>query len=62
MVYVKNCAEYMADNEVSPGNTVLNLSGIEFRRCLQEGLEIPEWLSYPKVVAELREAHPPRYE
>ncbi|MDZ4729050.1 MAG: bifunctional sulfate adenylyltransferase/adenylylsulfate kinase [Xanthomonadales bacterium] len=62
MVYVENRAEYMADDEVSPGDTVLNLSGTEFRRRLQEGLDIPEWFSYPKVVAELRKAHPPRHE
>ncbi len=62
MVYVENRAEYMAEDDVSPGDTVLNLSGTEFRRRLQEGLDIPEWFSYPKVVAELRKAHPPRYE
>ena len=62
MVYVENRAEYVADDEVRPGDTVLNLSGTEFRRRLQEGLEIPEWFSYPKVVEELRRAHPPRHE
>ena len=25
-----------------------------------EGLDIPDWFSYPKVVAELRKAHPPK--
>ncbi len=62
MVYVENRAEYMADDEVSKGDTVLDLSGTEFRRRLQEGLDIPEWFSYPKVVAELRKAHPPKHE
>jgi len=62
MVYVENKAEYMADDETEPGDKVLNLSGTEFRRRLQEGLEIPEWFSYPKVVEELRKAHPPKHE
>jgi sulfate adenylyltransferase len=31
------------------------------RRRLQEGAEIPEWFSFPAVVAELRRTHPPRH-
>jgi sulfate adenylyltransferase len=62
MVYVENKAEYMAEDETEPGDKVLNLSGTEFRRRLQEGLDIPEWFSYPKVVSELRKAHPPKHE
>ena len=38
------------------------LSGAEFRRRLREGLEIPEWFSFPEVVEELRRAHPPKHE
>ncbi len=62
MVYVENKAEYLADDETEPGDKVLSLSGTEFRRRLQEGLDIPEWFSYPKVVQELRRAHPPKHE
>ncbi len=62
MVYVENKAEYMAEDETEAGDKVLNLSGTEFRRRLQEGLEIPEWFSYPNVVEELRRAHPPKHE
>jgi sulfate adenylyltransferase len=61
MVYVENKAEYLSVDETSPGDKVLDLSGTEFRRRLQEGLEIPEWFSYPKVVEELRRAHPPKH-
>ena len=61
MVYVEDKAEYVPDDEVAADRTVLNLSGTEFRRRLQEGLEIPEWFSYPKVVEELRRAHPPKH-
>ncbi len=62
MVYVENKAEYMPADEVDKTDTVLNLSGTEFRRRLREGLDIPEWFSYPKVVEELRKAYPPKHE
>ncbi|HEX6928635.1 MAG TPA: bifunctional sulfate adenylyltransferase/adenylylsulfate kinase, partial [Gammaproteobacteria bacterium] len=60
MVYVEERAEYAPVDETKEGETVLNISGTEFRRRLQEGLDIPEWFSFPDVVAELRKTHPPR--
>ena len=62
MVYVENKAEYVPADETEPTDKVLNLSGTKFRRRLREGLDIPEWFSYPKVVEELRKAHPPKHE
>ncbi|WMS87298.1 bifunctional sulfate adenylyltransferase/adenylylsulfate kinase [Pleionea litopenaei] len=61
MVYVKEKAEYMPIDDVEEGMTVLNISGTEVRRRLQEGLEIPDWFSYPDVVEELRKTKPPRH-
>lgn len=61
MVYAENKAEYLAVDETEPGDKVLDLSGTEFRRRLHEGLEIPDWYSFPKVLEELRRAHPPRH-
>jgi sulfate adenylyltransferase len=61
MVYVEDRAEYLPIDETTDEQTVLNISGTEFRRRLQEGLEIPEWFSYPKVVKELRKSYPPRH-
>lgn len=58
MVYVENKAQYVPADETDPTDTVLNISGTEFRRRLREGLDIPEWFSYSKVVAELRRAYP----
>ncbi len=60
MVYVQERAEYAPADQIKPGETVLNISGTEFRRRLQEGLDVPDWFSYPEVVAELRRTHPPR--
>jgi sulfate adenylyltransferase len=59
MLYVKERAQYAPENEVSEGESVLNISGTEFRRRLAAGLDIPEWFSFPEVVAELRRTHPP---
>ncbi len=61
MVYVKERAQYVPMDEVIEGETVLNISGTEFRRRLQEGLEIDDWFSYPEVVEELRKTHPPKH-
>ncbi|MBA3564086.1 MAG: bifunctional sulfate adenylyltransferase/adenylylsulfate kinase [Gammaproteobacteria bacterium] len=61
MVYVEDKAQYIPEDEIKEGQNVLNISGTEFRRRLQEGLDIPDWFSYPQVVAELRKTHPPRY-
>jgi len=61
MVYVENKAEYMFEDETQAGDKVMSLSETEFRRRLSEDLEIPEWVSYPKVVDELRRAYPPKH-
>ena len=60
MVYVQERAEYQPADEVEKDATVLNISGTELRRRLREGLEIPEWFSFPEVVKELRRRYPPR--
>ncbi len=60
MVYVAERAQYLPAGEVARGDTVLTLSGTELRRRLQEGIEIPEWFTFPEVVDELRATHPPR--
>jgi len=61
MVYVEDRAQYMPEDEVDESMRTLNLSGTELRRRLQEGVDIPEWFSFPEVVAELRRTHPPRH-
>ncbi|MBN8739663.1 MAG: adenylyltransferase [Lysobacterales bacterium 69-70] len=61
MLYVQERAQYAPADEIQPGETVLNISGTELRRRLHEGLDIPEWFTYPEVVTELRRTHPPRH-
>jgi sulfate adenylyltransferase len=61
MVYVEERAGYAPIDEVDESaETVMNISGTEFRRRMREGLDIPEWFGYPEVVAELRKTYPPR--
>ena len=61
MVYVEDRAEYQPQDEVAKDAKVLRISGTELRRRLREGLDIPEWFSFPEVITELRKAHPPRH-
>jgi len=60
MVYLEDQDRYVPDNEVTSGSRVLNISGTELRRRLNEGGEIPGWFTYPEVVKELRRSFPPR--
>ena len=60
MVYVQEKAQYYPFDEVEKDWTVLDISGSELRRRLTEGLDIPDWFSFPEVVEELRRTRPPR--
>ena len=60
MVYVEERAQYYPSNELPRNSTVLEISGTEMRRRLMEGLEIPDWFSFPEVIQELRRSLPPR--
>jgi sulfate adenylyltransferase len=61
MVYLQDEDRYVPDNEIRNGSRVLNISGTELRRRLNEGGEIPSWFTYPEVVRELRRSYPPRH-
>jgi len=60
MVYVQDRAQYEQIDEIEAGVTVLDISGGELRRRLKEGLDIPEWFSFPEIVKELRRSRPPK--
>ena len=64
MVWVAERAQYEAIDEIKDKDdvTILNISGTELRRRLAEGLEIPEWFSFPQVVAELRKTKPAAFQ
>ena len=56
----KNAHSTIHSNELPKNSTVLEISGTEMRRRLIEGLEIPDWFSFPEVIQELRRSLPPR--
>lgn len=60
MGYVEKLDQFMSIDEVPEGEKYMSISGTELRRRLTEGLDIPEWFSYPEVVQELRKIYPPR--
>jgi len=47
---------YKPENEINAEDSkrIMNISGTEQRRLLNDGLEIPEWFSFPEIVDELR--------
>jgi sulfate adenylyltransferase len=61
MVFLEDQDRYVPEDEVPKGSRVLNISGTELRRRLNEGSEIPSWFTYPEVVQELRNSFPPRH-
>jgi len=60
LVYVAERDAYFPENEVPEGLKPLNISGTELRRRLVSGEDLPEWFTFPEVVAELRRTHRPR--
>ena len=60
MVYVEDRAEHLPEPEAPAGARLLTLSGEEFQRRMQTGLKIPDWYSFPEVIAELHRQSPPR--
>lgn len=60
MSYVQERAQFVPADSVGEDETVLTVSGTELRRRLQEGLEVPDWFTFPTVLEELRRTYPPR--
>ena len=60
MVYVQDVDRYMAHSEVPKNTEPVSISATDLRQRLQAGSEIPEWFSYPEVIARLRRAYPPK--
>ncbi|ODU12147.1 MAG: adenylyl-sulfate kinase [Thiobacillus sp. SCN 64-35] len=60
MVYVEDRAEYLPVADAPEGARQLTLSGEEFQRRMRTGLKIPDWYSFPEVLAELQRQNPPR--
>ncbi|HJW47369.1 MAG TPA: bifunctional sulfate adenylyltransferase/adenylylsulfate kinase [Lysobacter sp.] len=61
MMYVPERGQFVPHNEVREGETPMTLSGTELRRRLRDGIDIPDWFSFPEVLDQLRRSFPPRY-
>jgi sulfate adenylyltransferase len=62
MVYCPVRNQHLPVTQLPPDSKPLDLSGTELRDRLADGREIPEWFTFPEVVAELRKTYPPRSE
>jgi sulfate adenylyltransferase len=54
MVYVQEEKKYIPINKVKKHHTIMRISGTEVRKKLENNEPLPEWLSFPEIVAELR--------
>jgi sulfate adenylyltransferase len=61
MVYIEEMDTYVPEDEVPQGKRVLDISGTDLRRRLNEGREIPSWFTFPEVAKELKRSYPPRH-
>jgi sulfate adenylyltransferase len=59
MVYLPFEDEFRGADQVLPGTQSISLSGTDIRRRVREGRRIPEWATFPEVIAELQQAYPP---
>lgn len=60
MVYVRSKASYYPIDQIEDKQEILNISGTELRKMLQDGKEIPEWFSFPDIIIELYRTYPPK--
>ncbi len=60
MVFVEDSGEYLPETEAPGEARTQSMGGAELVRRLMHGLKVPEWVTYPEVLEELRKAYPPR--
>ena len=59
IVYLPFEDEFRAVDQVPESVQTLALSGSEIRRRLRSGRRIPDWMTFPEVLAELEKGYPP---
>ncbi len=59
MVYLPFEDEYRGLDQVPAGTQTISLSGSEIRKRIRQGRQVPEWATFPEVIAELLKAYPP---
>jgi len=60
LMYSEDRAGFVARSEVRAGERVASLNGPEARRRMRAGIALPEWYSFPEVIAQVMRNYPPR--
>jgi len=58
LVYLPFEDEYRSHDQVSEGTQYISFSSSDIRERIKTGRNIPEWATFPEVVAELKKAYP----
>jgi len=58
LVYLPFEDEYRSKDRVPEGTQYISFSSSDIRERIRTGRRIPEWATFPEVVAELKKAHP----
>jgi sulfate adenylyltransferase len=59
MVYLPFEDEYRMASKVPKGRETVSLTGTDIRNRIRAGKKVPEWATFPEVVAELKKSYPP---
>ena len=59
MVYLPFEDEYRFADDVPPESQTISFTGFDIRNRIRNGRRLPEWATFPEVVAELRRSFPP---
>jgi len=54
MVYVEEEKRYIPSGEAKDGQTIKKISGTKLRKILRNNDAVPEWISFPEVIDELK--------
>lgn len=54
MVYVQEKKAYLPEDKVKKNDTIMNISGTDFRKMIAENQPVPEWFSFPEIIREIR--------
>jgi sulfate adenylyltransferase len=58
LVYLPFEDEYRSQDQVAEGTQYISFSSSDIRERIRTGRNIPEWATFPEVVAELKKAYP----
>jgi sulfate adenylyltransferase len=59
MVYLPFEDEFRTTDQVPEGTQFISLSGSDIRQRIRGGRRIPDWATFPDVIAEIQKAYPP---